>query len=73
MSKKKSRTRKSVNAESAARYTARRERGNDFCIVDTRRKNFIVATGLDREEADQTATTWNAARQSNKNPQSVAL
>jgi hypothetical protein len=51
-----------------ARYVAKRERGNDFCVIDTRRKGLIVATGLDRDEAFQTAMIWNARR----SPQGVA-
>jgi hypothetical protein len=70
---KKPRRKKTLSANSAVRFIARREGGNDFCVIDTRRKNAILATGLDRDEADQTATAWNAARQSNKYPQSAAL
>lgn len=68
MSKKKPRSTKTVSSDVATRYKARRERGSDFCVIDTRRKNLIVATGLDRDEADQTAMIWNARC----SPQSVA-
>jgi hypothetical protein len=59
---------KSPAQSTAIRFKARRERGNDFCVIDTRRKNLTVATGLDRDEATETAMVWNARR----TPQSVA-
>jgi hypothetical protein len=59
---KKPRRKKTLSANSAVRFIARREGGNDFCVIDTRRKNAILATGLDRDEANETAMVWNARR-----------
>lgn len=50
------------------RYVAERERGSDWCVVDTRLKGRpVCVTGLEQEEAEQTAKEWNDGLEKQKN------
>lgn len=49
------------------RYVAERERGSDWCIVDTKLKGRpVCVTGLERSEAEETANEWNESLEKNK-------
>jgi hypothetical protein len=48
------------------RFKVQRDRGSDFNVIDTRSRNIPVATGLDFEEARQTAAARNKRRWSKK-------
>jgi hypothetical protein len=47
------------------RYVAEREQGSDWAVVDKQR-NIPVATGLDFDEAEQTAKNLNRKEQEEK-------
>jgi hypothetical protein len=49
------------------RFSAEREHGSDWKVVDNQKGNIALATGLDQEEAETLANLWNTRQQKEKN------
>jgi hypothetical protein len=57
---------KRPGVSASMRFKVQRERGSDWCVIDTRSNNIPIVTGLDIEEAQQTADARNKKRWSKK-------